>query len=66
MKKIEIQGKTGHSRIFVGERLANLHSYLNHKRVIIITDDNVAGFYEKDFPKAHVIRIGTGEGVKNT
>jgi len=64
LKKIEIQGDTGYSNIFVGERLANLHSYLNHKRVIIITDDNVAGFYEKDFSKADVIRIGTGEGVK--
>ncbi|MDA3898507.1 MAG: 3-dehydroquinate synthase [Desulfobacteraceae bacterium] len=64
MKKIEIQGKTGHSQIFVGERLKNLASYLDQKQVVIITDDNVAGFYEKDFPKAHVIRIGTGEGVK--
>ncbi|MCD6585073.1 MAG: 3-dehydroquinate synthase, partial [Desulfobacteraceae bacterium] len=64
MKKIEIQGNTGHSNIFVGERLNNLASYLDQKQVVIITDDNVAGFYEKDFPKADVIRVGTGEGVK--
>jgi 3-dehydroquinate synthase len=64
LKKIEIQGKTGHSQIFVGESLKNLDSYLDQRQVAIITDDNVAGFYEKDFPKAHVIRIGTGEGAK--
>lgn len=64
MKKIEIHGNTGDSQILVGERLENLHSYLNRKQAVIITDDNVARFYEKDFPKAHVIRIGAGEGVK--
>ena len=64
MQQIEIQGKTRHSNIFVGERIENLASYLHQKQVVIITDDNVAGFYEKDFPNAHVIRIGTGEGIK--
>ncbi len=64
MQQIEIQGKTRHSNIFVGERLENLASYLHQKQVVIITDDNVAGFYEKDFPNAHVIRIGTGEDIK--
>jgi 3-dehydroquinate synthase len=64
LKKIEIQGKTGHSQIFIGEGLKNLTSYLHQKQVVIITDDNVAGFYEKDFPKADVIRVGIGEGSK--
>jgi len=64
LKKIKIQGNTGHSQIFVGERLQNIASYLDHKQVIIITDENVAAIYEKDFPKADVIKIGTGEGVK--
>ena len=64
LKKIEIQGDTRHSQIFVGERIENLASYLKHKQVVIITDDNVARFYQKDFPKADVIRIGTGERVK--
>jgi 3-dehydroquinate synthase len=64
LKKIEIQGKTGNSQIFVGETLKNLASHLHHRTVVIITDDNVAGFYGKDFPKADVLRIGSGEGVK--
>ncbi|MBC2713753.1 MAG: 3-dehydroquinate synthase [Desulfobacteraceae bacterium] len=64
LKKIEIQGDTGNSQIFVGERLENLASYLHQNQVVIITDDHVARFYQKDFPKIPVIRIGTGEGVK--
>jgi len=64
LKKIEIYGNTGHSQIFVGERLANLASYLDQKQVVIITDDNVAGIYQKEFPKADVMTIGTGEGIK--
>ncbi len=64
MKQIDIQGHAGYSRIFVGERLSNLNAYLDQKRVIIITDENVARFYQKSFPEAQVIRIGTGEGVK--
>lgn len=64
MKKIEIKGNTGHSHIFVGESLENLHAYAAGKQVVIITDDNVARFYQNQFPKAPVIRIGTGEGIK--
>jgi 3-dehydroquinate synthase len=64
LKQIKISGHTGRSDIYVGERLKNLSRYLNGRRTVIITDHNVAGFYEKDFPKAHVIRIGTGEKIK--
>ncbi len=64
MKKIEIHGKTGHSKIFVGERLANLHAYLPEAKVVIITDENVAGYYQQDFPEMPVIQINTGEGIK--
>jgi 3-dehydroquinate synthase len=64
LKQIKISGHTGCSDIYVGERLKNLPRYLDRRRTVIITDDNVAGFYEKDFPKADVIRIGTGEKIK--
>ncbi len=64
MKTIEIAGHTGHSQILVGERLKNLKAYLDWKRTVIITDDNVAGFYQKDFPIADVICVGTGEKAK--
>ncbi|MGB9499776.1 MAG: 3-dehydroquinate synthase [Dissulfuribacterales bacterium] len=64
MKKITIDGKTGHSKICVGERLANLDAYLPDSKVVIITDENVAEYYQQDFPGRPVIQIKTGEGIK--
>jgi 3-dehydroquinate synthase len=48
----------------VGENLKNLNAYLSDTPVVIITDEIVAGLYEKDFPSAPVIRIGMGESIK--
>ena len=64
LKEIEIHGHTGHSSIYVGERLENLAAYLSGKQVIIITDDNVRQHWGNLFPQGPVISIGTGEGVK--
>jgi 3-dehydroquinate synthase len=64
LKTIEIHGKTGHSAIYVGERLKNLSAYLPETKVVIITDENVAEYYQQDFPKIPVIQIKTGEGIK--
>lgn len=64
MKTIEIKGKIGISRIFIGERLKNLSALLPRKRTVIITDDPVADLYQRDFPAGDVIRIGAGEGKK--
>ncbi|MFZ2633556.1 MAG: 3-dehydroquinate synthase [Desulfosalsimonadaceae bacterium] len=64
MKHIEIKGVTGHSSIIAGESLKNLYAYLPDTPVVIITDEIVAGLYEKDFPAAPVIRIGMGESIK--
>lgn len=64
MKTFEISGKTGLSRIFVGESLTHLKAYLPDRPVFILTDETVAGFYEHLFPKAPVMRMGMGEGVK--
>jgi len=65
MKTLEIHGSTGPSRILVGEDIRNAGSYLPDKaQVIIITDTNVRKLYQKDFPDAPVIEIGTGEGIK--
>ena len=65
MKRMEIQGDSGRSEIFVGERLGNVTAYLPVEHPVIITDTNVGRLYDKDFPPGHVIRIGTGEAVKN-
>jgi 3-dehydroquinate synthase len=65
MKTIEIQGLEHKSTILVGESLDRLSSYIPNNNVIIITDENVSGYYRKQFPKCPVITIGTGEKIKN-
>jgi len=49
----------------VGERLANLPSYLPDRRLIIITDENVDRLYGDQFPDCDVITIGLGEKHKS-
>ena len=65
MKRVEIQGGTGRSVIWLGERLENLNKYLPVPHPVIITDDTVWQLYGQYFPPGDVIRIGTGEAVKN-
>jgi len=65
MKILEIDGTTGRSQILVGEKIQNLGQYIPSENLLIITDTNVAKLYKKDFPKARIIEIATGEKIKN-
>lgn len=64
MKTIEIRTDTIISRVIIGERLRNLEHYLPDTKIVIITDENVAHYYKKDFPPFRVIEIGLGEKIK--
>jgi 3-dehydroquinate synthase len=64
MRTFHIKGNSGDSTIHVGERLRNAKKWLPSEKGVIITDANVKGFYEKDFPPLEVIEIGTGEAIK--
>lgn len=64
MKLFEISGKTGHSRILVGERLERVADYLPAGRTVVITDRTVSGLYGRAFPGADVITVGMGESIK--
>jgi 3-dehydroquinate synthase len=64
MNTILVEGRTGSSRIFVGEPLARLGDHLPGGRTIIITDPNVERLYRDQFPPADVITIGLGEKHK--
>jgi 3-dehydroquinate synthase len=64
MKVIEIKTDTKVSRIFVGERIQNLGSYLPRGKVVIVTDKVVSGIYKNRFSAYPVIEIGTGEKIK--
>jgi len=65
VKTVEIQGSTGDSTILIGERLQDLRKYIPSENVVIITDTNMWHYYRKDFPPCEVIKIGTGEKIKN-
>ncbi|MBT6338742.1 MAG: 3-dehydroquinate synthase [Desulfobacula sp.] len=64
METFHIKGRYGSSSIYVGERLKNLENYLPDVQTIIITDENIKKYYQKDFPNVPIITIGTGEGIK--
>jgi 3-dehydroquinate synthase len=64
MQTITVKGSTGRSQILVGGRLADLSNYLPDARVVIITDEVVAGLYRDQFPEGDVITIGCGERNK--
>nr|NJM02778.1 3-dehydroquinate synthase [Desulfobacula sp.] len=64
METFQINGKLGSSAIHVGEHLKNLGNYLPDARAVIITDENIKKYYEKDFPDLPVIALGTGEEIK--
>jgi len=64
VKKIEINGITGNSKIYIGESIKNISNYINIGKTIIITDSNVRQYYEHSFPGCKVIEIGIGEKIK--
>jgi 3-dehydroquinate synthase len=65
MPVLTIQGRMGDSTLLVGESLQRLSRYLPAGKTVIITDANVREAYERLFPPAEIIEIGTGEGIKN-
>ncbi len=64
MKVIEIKTDTKVSRIYIGESIQNLRSYLPKGKVVIITDEVVSGIYMNRFSEFPVIEIGQGEKIK--
>ena len=64
METFHVKGLLGLSSIYVGESLKNLENYLPSTQTIIITDENIKKYYQKDFPDVPIITIGTGEGIK--
>lgn len=61
---LKIRGRTGNTKILVGESLRGVKRYIPLKRGVIITDTNVRRYYGKDFPEYDVIEVGTGESIK--
>lgn len=64
METFHVRGQSRLSSIHVGESLKNLEKYLPSTQTIIITDENIKKYYQKDFPDVPVITIGSGEDIK--
>jgi 3-dehydroquinate synthase len=64
MQTLVVEGRSGSSRLMIGESLGHLADYLPPGRTIIITDQNVARLYGDQFPSCDVITIGLGEKHK--
>ncbi len=64
MKRVEIHGAAKNSTILIGECLKNLSNYIPSQDVVLITDETVSRYYQKDFPEFRTITIGTGEPIK--
>jgi len=64
MQTLVVEGRSGSSRLMIGESLGHLADYLPPGRTIIITDQNVARLYGDRFPPCDVITIGLGEKNK--
>jgi len=65
VKTLKIHGATGASTLLIGEKLQHLNKYVPSDNVVIISDTNVCNCYQKDFPPYEVVKIGTGEEIKN-
>lgn len=64
MKTLSVNGLEKTSRIHVGASVNQLPALLPEGRVIVITDENVAGHYRRLFPGTEVITVGQGEQFK--
>jgi len=62
--EFRVIGSLGTSRVLVGEKLENFRYYTGQNSVVVITDENVAGFYGDYFGHFPVIVLKPGEKSK--
>ncbi len=61
---MELEGKSGNSKIFIGESISHLASLCTSGKTVIVTDSNVRKFHGGKFPDFPVLEVGIGEGGK--
>lgn len=59
-----ITGANGTSQIILGESLTRLDTYIQGRKTILITDEQVAPLYQKFVSTPYVAVIGCGETIK--
>ena len=64
MRIMDLQAKSGNSKILIGESISHLASHCTSEKTVIVTDKNVRKFHGEKFPDFPVIEVGLGEGSK--
>ncbi len=65
MKLLEVKAESNLSKILIGGSLLNLDEHIAGRKVVILTDTNVASLYKDKFPPSvPVIEMGLGETNK--
>ncbi|MCX6771431.1 MAG: 3-dehydroquinate synthase [Candidatus Micrarchaeota archaeon] len=64
MRMMELSGKSGNSKIFIGESISHLASLCTSEKTVIVTDRNVRKFHGEKFPDFPVLEVGLGEESK--
>ena len=64
MRMMELKGKSGNSRIFIGESISHLSSLCTSEKTVIVTDKNVRKLHGGKFPDFPVLEVGLGEESK--
>ena len=64
MRMMELRGKSGSSKILVGESISHLESLCTSEKNVIVTDKNVRKLHGDKFPDFPVLEVGLGEESK--
>lgn len=64
MRSLEIKGKKSDSKIFIGESIKQLQSYMTDKSFALVVDKKVFSLYDEVLPTENVITINSSEESK--
>jgi 3-dehydroquinate synthase len=64
MRALEVEGRSGKSRILLGEGIGKLGEYCGARKTVVVTDSTVRGLYGKELEGFEVVEIGAGEENK--
>ena len=64
MRMMELVGKSGNSKIFIGESISHLASLCTSEKNVVVTDKNVRKLHGEKFPDFPVLEVGLGEENK--
>jgi len=64
MTLVEINGKSGHSKVMIGESFDHLDGLTAAERVVVVTDSTVGRLYGELLKRYETVEIGIGEKTK--